>query len=364
MIVDALRSSQRLWRNSCEILKWPQTRCNTHLTSRRASVRKGGLDVEARAQHLFGGVGDPDEDKRTPALRPIKDIKLIFQSSGFCLKKLQDRIEKLIFYWNVVLFRNQEAELWSIGYNLPICFRDSQPSGEIDEPRFQQAENSTQGQRPNEPADEQVHRRNKSPSRKAQSRSPLGEKTKLQLTPKKRSFLPRQTSRRNSPYWTEEGGSRRKYRRESPSPKKRQIERFSSPGQTSITALDFGVSCDTPETGRRSAPSVSSSGRGPVSLGAIPLRVNAVLRNGRGPDEGRFTETGRVRKRIKWTIEEEKALRVGIKKHGVGSWAVIKDEFEDLFRNRTSVMLKDKYRVLLKNGAIDVDGESVASDSS
>ncbi|KAL7752324.1 hypothetical protein RI367_002370 [Sorochytrium milnesiophthora] len=52
------------------------------------------------------------------------------------------------------------------------------------------------------------------------------------------------------------------------------------------------------------------------------------------------------RKRRRWTEEEERALLDGVRKHGIGAWAVILADADLWFDNRTSVDLKDKWRVM------------------
>ncbi|XP_026879763.2 telomeric repeat-binding factor 1 isoform X2 [Electrophorus electricus] len=49
-----------------------------------------------------------------------------------------------------------------------------------------------------------------------------------------------------------------------------------------------------------------------------------------------------------WTWEEDRHLRAGVKAYGEGKWAKILEQFE--FPERTSVMLKDRWRTLKKNG--------------
>ncbi|CAO2836374.1 unnamed protein product [Amaranthus hypochondriacus] len=48
----------------------------------------------------------------------------------------------------------------------------------------------------------------------------------------------------------------------------------------------------------------------------------------------------------KWTTEEEKALREGVAKHGVGKWIYILNDpqFSHILRSRCNVALKDKWR--------------------
>ncbi|KAI4888130.1 hypothetical protein NFI96_019574 [Prochilodus magdalenae] len=50
----------------------------------------------------------------------------------------------------------------------------------------------------------------------------------------------------------------------------------------------------------------------------------------------------------KWTWEEDKNLKAGVKRYGEGKWAKILVEYT--FEDRTSVMLKDRWRTLKKHG--------------
>jgi hypothetical protein len=58
------------------------------------------------------------------------------------------------------------------------------------------------------------------------------------------------------------------------------------------------------------------------------------------------------RKRRAFTLEEKNALRLGIKKFGVGKWSLIKSEYSDIFRYRTSVQIKDLHRTMAKKSIL------------
>ena len=63
-----------------------------------------------------------------------------------------------------------------------------------------------------------------------------------------------------------------------------------------------------------------------------------------------------------WTKAEEDAIRAGVKKFGVGSWAEIKSHSKVL-AGRTNVNIKDKWRTLSKTEAAPAPSDS-SSDSS
>lgn len=58
----------------------------------------------------------------------------------------------------------------------------------------------------------------------------------------------------------------------------------------------------------------------------------------------------RHRSKRKWISKEDKYLKAGVKKHGEGKWSKILEEYE--FGDRTSVMLKDRWRTLKKQGKV------------
>lgn len=90
----------------------------------------------------------------------------------------------------------------------------------------------------------------------------------------------------------------------------------------------------------------------PEPLATLPWDENVSQRTPRKTVSS--PATGTPRKRLKWSEDEVQALRQGIEKYGAGKWQyILKDPvlFSSFHAQRTSVDLKDKWRVLSKSTA-------------
>ena len=76
-------------------------------------------------------------------------------------------------------------------------------------------------------------------------------------------------------------------------------------------------------------------------------------------DEGIFDANGKVLKRRRWTEQEDNALKLGVKEEGVGNWKEIKALFPEILHNRTTVQLKDRFRVLYRNRQGEMENDAV-----
>jgi hypothetical protein len=56
-------------------------------------------------------------------------------------------------------------------------------------------------------------------------------------------------------------------------------------------------------------------------------------------------------KKRPWSEEERDAVRDGVATHGYGEWVTILDAYQNVFDERTNVMVKDCWRTMVKNGS-------------
>lgn len=80
------------------------------------------------------------------------------------------------------------------------------------------------------------------------------------------------------------------------------------------------------------------------------------------PEEGIFNAEGKVAKRCKWTEEEKDTLKRGVRLLGKGKWAEIKNRYPLIFRNRSSIMMKDCWRTMKNKQEVTSEDENYADD--
>nr|XP_032627315.1 telomeric repeat-binding factor 2 isoform X2 [Chelonoidis abingdonii] len=68
----------------------------------------------------------------------------------------------------------------------------------------------------------------------------------------------------------------------------------------------------------------------------------------KSPGRNSHSSSGLGSKKQRWTVQESEWIREGVKKFGEGNWKIICQKFP--FENRTTVMIKDRWRTMKKLG--------------
>lgn len=107
----------------------------------------------------------------------------------------------------------------------------------------------------------------------------------------------------------------------------------------------------------------SQFGLAPAAIVTVQKQADESLKhlNGNRPINSAWPIPSGTPSRKRWTVEEEEALRRAIHRFGPGNWKEIK-EHEPVFRNRSTVQIKDKYRQM--KGDWELEKENRADDLS
>jgi Myb-like DNA-binding domain len=104
-----------------------------------------------------------------------------------------------------------------------------------------------------------------------------------------------------------------------------------------------------------SIPSVPMLAPGGPPTAVTVDEANNPFYIGPQPDPGVFDAKGNVLIKRPWTEEETQALIHGMRTFGAGRWVQIKNLYGEIFKNRSSVMLKDKFRNLRRQKKLPDD---------
>ena len=90
-----------------------------------------------------------------------------------------------------------------------------------------------------------------------------------------------------------------------------------------------------------------------VQLSAVPPKPADADSKSSQEQSLKSPTSGSPRKRKAWSIFEANAVKAGVVKFGSGNWTRIKAEYEEILEDRTTVMIKDKWRTMLSNGEVE-----------
>lgn len=250
----------------------------------------GDEQVQVYVDKIF--VFDEQDENLVPDLVKLDDLEELFQKFPYNFQSMQEKIERIFLKINGLFHKT--STLWEAEYNLP-----AQP---LQVPTHKAA------------------RKKKPPAAK-----PSPKKKATPGTPSKRP--------RNHLQTTPE------------SKRKRLLGK-----KKSAHRIEFGD--DESEDGHNIELAEPPEKRVTLPNNKLTLQKNAYT--GVGPDDGRFDQFGRVTKRVPFTKEEVNAIIAGYNnfKHEHFVWLRIKQEYQNLFKNRSTVQIKDKFRNMKRKGEI------------
>jgi len=287
--------------------------------------------------------GDVGGDKTVVTLAPINTIKMVLNSKTCQLTRIQERITKLILDWHNDLFRNGDAPtLIGLGYGnvereafagvyaLPPSSAAAAKPGDDDDEDDDDDDESTSNRKPAAVVTKKSAIGNMRKARESLGRGtvdPLPESLKAAAQASKRR------QRRDS---DEDESSTEK-----PAPKRQQNKKKDHDSKykrkasaKTLTFDDTDSDEDISENeGREEEENVRS-----VNLSALPkARARSPARK---PKKERSSLSSPPKKRRRFTDDEIRAIRKGVRTLGAGHWAEIKGLFPEILKNRTNVQIK------------------------
>jgi hypothetical protein len=273
-------------------------------------------------------------------LKGVAELQEVFSNGPFNLDHFKKQLEKLIQFWNKLCFGSEKAILYERGYKPgDLSPREKTVPGS---PR-NLVSSYRHGSGLSSPEYQKVQRQRASKKNVQAPNGPEVQESNLQSAfpenqvEQSREHLPNE--RDINPGEAEEGATTARNHAENMSPARKKAKRKSrNDSNDELSDEDYDE---------------------PVKLSKVPKRRKSrrFSTTGYQPDPGRFDASGRATRKVPFDEEEDNAICAGIKDPnlGVGKWAGIKDKFAEILRNRTSVMIKDRYRVLLAQGRFNQD---------
>ena len=259
-------------------------------------------------------------------LANIDEFRQVLRDSKFLdLEYLQDKVENLVHKWNCNVFGRLDPELIRLGYRLPnFNVRRATAISKEDRVHIEGPRSERKAKRPSsvDGKDVQALQAGRENLREGHGQDPLEESREiaadagLGLVKFDEPMTP---------------SLKRMREVEAEIPLSQQLEREDQEDEDERAKLsELPDKMSTARKKRRKSD---------------PAKMYRKVQ----PEDGIFDENGKVRRRRRWSEEEKRAVKEGVKKFGIGKWVQIKDEYSDILRNRTGVQIKDVWRTMQNN---------------
>lgn len=287
-------------------------------------------------------------------LRNMEELSLILKHQAFDLEFPVTKIERLIKNWNTILYGPKKARLFQLRYSLSAKLRTH-----ANTPRKAKAflrRQTTPASKTEQFAEELVDlQKERTNLIIGHGEDPLGESATL-------AEEARETKRQKTEVSFE-------------LPMDKDVEVYHQ-----NQSPEFGLFDDSSDEEKDEPETTPATTKQEIELGLpnVPIlapggpptaitvdEANNPFYIGPQPDPGVFDSKGNVLIKRPWTEEETTALVFGMRTFGPGRWVQIKNLYGEIFKNRSSVMLKDKFRNLRRQKKLpdDLLGNLVGSNS-